>query len=119
MKDLLYIKSPRPQLREMQARMLDMLDEPEKSEQARMLRLGNAAMHYYLNTDPMEEDYNKWLAGLPENLRKDMATKCYDFCKTTLPLQRHALESRDVGIDGFMRGMLDEEDFAVWHKNCQ
>lgn len=46
-----------------------------------------------------------------------MTAKGYQGCKSTLPLQRHALERRDVGMDVFIRKLLNDEDFAVWSQS--
>lgn len=116
--DLLYVRHPDPLLHKRQLELLDALPEAEKPEYARMLRFGNAAMHYYdSEAQPTEDDYNDWLSGLPENIRASMRKKGYKDCKSVLGLQRHALERRDVGMSEFIRGLLNEEDFELWQKS--
>jgi hypothetical protein len=66
-------------------------------------------MHYYHQTEPTEDDYQDWLLGLPENLKKAMIAKGYQGCKSALSLQRHALERRDVGMNEFIRKLLNDD----------
>lgn len=115
--DLLYIKHPDLKLHENQVKILEGLPDSEKPEHAQLFRLGNAAMHYYHKTEPTRQDYEDWLSGLPENLKKAMTAKGYQDCKSILPLQRHALERRDLGMDVFIRKLLNDEDFAVWSQS--
>lgn len=118
--DLLYVRHPNQRLRKNQLNLLDGLSEPDKSEYARMLRLGNASMHYYYNdAQPTEDDYNHWISGLPDGFKAHMIKKGYEECKSILALQRHALERRDVGMDEFMKGILNEEDFKEWRNSSQ
>lgn len=115
--DLLYIKHPDLKLHENQVKLLNAMSDLDKSEHAQLFRLGNAAMHYYHKTEPTEEDYEDWLLGLPDNLKKHMTAKGYQGCKSILSLQRHALERRDVGMDVFIRNLLNDEDFAIWSQS--
>jgi hypothetical protein len=115
--DLLYIRHPDDKIHTSQIEFLDGLSDSDKFEHAQLFRLGNAAMHYYHKTEPTEDDYQHWLQGLPENLSKAMIAKGYRECKSALSLQRHALERRDVGMDKFMRSLLNEQDFNIWQNN--
>lgn len=76
-------------------------------------------MHYYQNTEPTKDDYEHWLSGLPENFKRAMIAKGYQECKSILALQRHALERRDVGMDEFIRTILNDEDFKAWQDNSK
>ncbi|TDE09027.1 hypothetical protein [Dyadobacter psychrotolerans] len=53
--DLLYIRHPDEKIHANQVKLLDAMSDPDKSEHAQLFRLGNAAMHYYHNTEPTEE----------------------------------------------------------------
>lgn len=117
--DLLYIRHPDDKIHLNQVKFLEVLTDPDRSEHAQLFRLGNAAMHYYHKSEPTEDDYNDWLHGLPENLRQAMAAKGYHGCKLALPLQRHALERRDVGMDEFIRKLLNDQDFKIWQDNSK
>jgi hypothetical protein len=115
--DLLYIKHPDLKLHENQVKFLEGLPDPDKAAHAQLFRLGNAAMHYYHKTEPTRQDDEDWLTGLPENIKKAMTVKGYQECKSILRLQRHALERRDVGMDEFMRKLLNDDDFKVWSQS--
>jgi hypothetical protein len=112
--DALYIRHPDDEVHAKQVRFLEVLPEPDKSYHAQLFRFGNAAMHYYHKSEPTEDDYKDWLSGLPENLRMTMTVKGYHECKTILALQRHALERRDVGMDEYIRKLLNDQDFKLW-----
>jgi len=117
--DLLYIRHPDEKIHTNQVKLLGAMSDPGKSEHAQLFRLGNAAMHYYHKTEPTEEDFVDWLLGLPDNIKKHMTAKGYQGCKSALPLQRHALERRDVGMDQFIRKLLNDHDFEVWQNSSK
>lgn len=117
--DLLYIRHPNEKAHANQIKFLETLSDSDKSEHAQLFRFGNAAMHYYQNTEPTKYDYEHWLSGLPENFKKAMIAKGYQECKSILALQRHALERRDVGMDEFIRTILNDEDFKAWQDNSK
>ncbi len=120
MTDLLYIRHPSPDIHYNQVEMLNSLNEPAKSEMALLFRLGNASMHYYNTGDePTEEDYLDWLSGLPAGIQDDMRKKGFESCKTILSLQRHALERKDIGMENYIRGLLNTEDYQYWKKHSK
>jgi hypothetical protein len=84
-----YVRHPNPLLHQKQLERLDGLPEAEKPEYTRMLCLGNAAMHYYVNdAEPTEDDYNHWLSELPENIRASMIKKGYQDCKSYIRITK-------------------------------
>lgn len=117
--DLLYVRHPDDKIHSNQVRFLDAMSDPDKSRHAQLFRFGNAAMHYYQKTEPTEDDYEDWLLGLPDNLKKHMTAKGYQGCKSSLPLQRHALERQDVGMDQFIRKLLNDRDFEIWQNSSK
>lgn len=117
--DLLYIRHPDARTHQNQLAFLETLAEPERSEHAQLFRFGNAAMHYYNKekATATEEDYLDWLEGLKEPMLSDMKIRGFEGCKTMIPLLRHALERRDIGINQFVKGLLNQEDFAAWEQS--
>lgn len=114
--DLLYIRHPDARTHQNQLAFLETLAEPEKSDHAQLFRFGNAAMHYYNKEQATEEDYLDWLEGLNEPMLSGMKKRGFEGCKNTIPLLRHALERRDVGINQFVKSLLNHEDFAAWEQ---
>ena len=117
--DLLYIRHPDDRIHLNQAKFLEGLSDRDKSEHAQLFRLGNAAILYYRETEPTEDDYNHWLSGLPENVKAAMTAKGYQECKSILALQRHSLERRDIGMDEFMNKVLTNQDFIFWRNSSK
>ena len=59
-----------------------------------------------------EEDFAHWLEGLPEQMRQAMQRDGFEKCRSSWPLQRHALEWRDRGYNDFMQRHLSPDDWA-------
>lgn len=114
--DLLYVRHPNKGTHQNQLTFLEKLPEPQKSEHAQLFRFGNAAMQYYNKEEATMEDYLDWLEGLEEPMHSHMKSKGFEGCKTALPLLRHALERRDVGINDFVKRLLNQEDFEAWER---
>ena len=77
-----------------------------------MFTYGNAAYRYHERVSehpPTLEDYNEWLDGLPENIRKGMSEKGFEYCKTTFPFTRYVNEKNDLGMDEFVKNLMGDE----------
>lgn len=72
--DLLVPRHPQQRLHEQQVQALQQLPEPERAEQAQLLRVGNAAYRYHQLADSLltEADFQHWLAGLQPRMRQAM-----------------------------------------------
>lgn len=102
--------------RNAQNKFLDTLPENLRGHHAFLFRIGNVTVNYYKEreADPDEDDYTDWLLGLPADIAENMKRKGYAYCRTTLPLRRHAAERRDIGIDEYMKRNLSADDFRKW-----
>lgn len=114
MEELLNPRHPLDKYHELQVAFLRNLPAQERSYQARLFRLGNAAYRYQQQAEGevTEEDFQHWFAGLPAPMRAAMEREGFKKNKTALPLRRHALERRAMGYDEFVRSMVSDEDWA-------
>lgn len=119
MEELLVPRHPLDQYHQSQLAFLRQLpDDDARAYHARLFRLGNAAYRYQQQAagEVTEDDFQHWLAGLPEGMRRVMEQEGFEKNKTALPLRRHALERRDIGYDEFMQSMVSAEDWAYEQK---
>lgn len=113
--ELLIPRHPLDQHHQAQLTMLGQLpDMAARAYHARLFRLGNAAYRYQqlAEGEVTEDDFQHWLAGLPEKMRAAMERDGFEKNKHSLPLRRHALERRDIGYNEFMQQQLSAEDWA-------
>ena len=112
--------SPEP-YNENQLVFLEKLEEPERSEHARLFRIGNVTMRYMNNDeidfDPTEEDFENWLLGLPENMQKHFRTDGLEKSKGALPFRRFYMEYNDIGLDEYLKKHLSAEDYEYQKKD--
>ena len=114
MEELLTPQHPLNHCHQAQLAMLRNLPEALRGYHARLLRLGNATYRYQqlAEGEVTEEDFEHWLAGLPERMRRAVAREGFEKSKSVLGLRRHALERRDQGYDAFMQATVSAEDWA-------
>lgn len=114
MEELLQPRHPLDKHHQAQLLALQQLPESQRAEMARLFRLGNATYRYQQLADGevTEEDYQHWLAGLPERFRQAMEKGGFAGAKSSLALRRHALERRNVGYSAFMQAILSPEDWT-------
>lgn len=113
------MKHPNKKQRDNQNKFLAELPEEERAEHARLFRFGNASYIYHLeaeNQEPTETDFEEWLTGLPENIRRDMRIRGFDSCKSVLSFTRYVMEKNDIGMEKWMQEHLSEDDYNEYHK---
>lgn len=112
------MKYPEDNYNKSQAKFLEGLSQADRPFHAMMFRIGNAASEYHKQAQkeyqPTQQDYEEWLAGLPENIRLAMRAKGFENCRTNSPFTRFVLERRDVGLDEWMKEHLSDEDYTFW-----
>ncbi|MBC6992171.1 hypothetical protein [Hymenobacter sp. BT491] len=121
MEELLQPRHPLDKNHQAQLQALQQLPESQRAEMARLFRLGNATYRYQQLAagEVTVADYQDWLEGLPERMRRAMDKEGFEGCKTSLALRRHALERRDVGYGEFMQSILSPEDWAFEQQHSQ
>ncbi len=115
---LLVPRHPHPRLHEQQVQALQQLPDPERTAQAQLLRVGNAAYRYHQLADGhlTEAGFQHWLAGLPPRMRQAMAAAGFAAAGSNWAFRRHVLERRDLGYAAFMQQLLSAEDWAFWQQ---
>lgn len=113
MEELLNPRHPLDKHHQSQLEFLRNLPEAQRAYHARLFRLGNASYRYQQQAEGSitEDDFQHWLAGLPEKMRRVVEQEGFEKSKSVLGLRRHALERRDVGYDEFVRAMVSAEDW--------
>jgi hypothetical protein len=114
MEELLNPRHPLDKYHQAQLEFLHNLPEAQRADHARMFRLGNASYRYQQQAEGevTEDDFQHWLAGLPEKMRAAMERDGFEKCKSVLSLRRHALERRDMGYDEFVQSLVSVEDWG-------
>ncbi|RZJ56760.1 MAG: hypothetical protein EOO55_04640 [Hymenobacter sp.] len=114
MEELLNPRHPLDKYHQSQLEFLRTLPEAMRGYHARLFRLGNAAYRYQqlAEGEVTEDDFQHWLAGLPEKMRQAVTREGFEKNKSVLGLRRHALERRDLGYDAFMQATVSAEDWA-------
>lgn len=108
--------------KENQENFLNGLPENERENHARLFRLGNAAYRYHneaKSKEPTELDFSEWLEGLPSNIANEMKNKGFETCKRVLSFSRYVMEKNDVGMDVWMKGNLNAEDYEFYINQSQ
>ena len=97
---------------------MQQLPKSERTEQAQLLCLGNAAYRYHQLADGhfTEADFQHWVAGLPPRMRQAMATAGFAATGSNWAFRRHVHERRDLGYAAFMQQLLSAEDWAFWQQ---
>lgn len=115
MEELLNPQHPHAKYHAQQLQTLRELPEGQREETARLFRLGNASYRYHqlaAAAEPTETDFEEWLTGLPDGMRRAMQREGFEQCRTSQSFTRYVLEKRDVGYDDFLKSILSPADWA-------
>lgn len=115
---LIYVKHPSLQIRENQIDFLLSKGDDNFDFWLLSMNFGNASYRYMSLARGEEtiEDFEEWLEGLPENIRKDFEEKGFEASKSAWPFRRHVMERRDIGMDEYIKGLLCPADWEKWNK---
>ncbi|WKN46508.1 hypothetical protein [Tunicatimonas pelagia] len=117
------MKHPSPEARKNQAEFLRNCPPEQRAFFEQNFRVGNAAYLYHQQAlileEPTEEDFQHWLEGLPENIRRNKEAEGFEKCRTHVPFTRHVMERRDIGMDDWMKRNLSDEDYNFWQQSGQ
>lgn len=122
MEELLNPRHPHLEFHEQQLQALQALPAEQQAEMARLFRLGNASYRYHqlaAQAEPTETDFEEWLTGLPDRMRRAMQAEGFAKCRTTQSFTRYVLEKRDIGYAEFMQSVLQPDDWAYEQQLAQ
>ena len=80
-------------------------------------KFSKAITEYYKQLDSSSisiQEFNLWIDGLEEPMRKYFKAKGIESCRELLSLQRFILERRDIGLDDYLKERLTEEEFIAY-----
>lgn len=98
-----------------QAKFLSECPADQRRFHELLFSYGNSAYIYHQhakNFEPGLNDYEEWLEGLPEIVRKDMQKMGFEACKNVLSFTRYTTEKNDVGLEAFIKEKMGAEEFA-------
>jgi len=114
---MIKVKHPDEKCNIQQEAFLAKCPENERRFHELLFTNGNISYRYHMEAkefSPTEKDYEEWLEGLPENIRKDMQKRGFQECKSILSFTRYVNEKNDIGMDEYIRQHMDPEDFAEY-----
>ncbi|KAA5541977.1 hypothetical protein [Adhaeribacter rhizoryzae] len=118
---MIKIKHPDEKCNFQQEQFLANCPESERRFHELLFTNGNISYRYHMQAkefSPTVKDYEEWLEGLPENIRKSMQEKGFESCKTILSFTRYVNEKNDIGMDEYIRQQMGAEDYAEYHRVC-
>ena len=116
---MIKVKHPDESCNAMQAAFLDQCPAEQRRFQELLFTYGNIAYRYHHLAQefaPTSQDYQEWLEGLPENVRRDMQDKGFEACKGVLSFSRYVMEKNDVGLEAYVRQHMDPGDYAEYRE---
>lgn len=115
---LIYVKHPDKQTRENQIHFLESRNPDDFDFWLLSMIFGNASYRYMSLARGEEtlEDFEDWLEGLPEKVRKVFEKEGFEAAKTAWPFRRHVMERRDLGMDEYIQKLLRPSDWEKWNE---
>jgi len=110
---------PNPDCRKAQQEFLEKCPPELLEFHSLLFKVGNITHWYYEETKNvpdkiLSEYYKEWLVGLPDNIRTDMKSKGFDYCKNTIPFLRYVNERQDIGFDEWIKKYLSPTDYQKY-----
>jgi hypothetical protein len=118
LEELIYIKHPHKQTGENQIDFLLSRVDDNFDFWLLSMNFGNASYRYMSLARGEEtiEDFEEWLEGLPENIRKHFEEEGFEASKSAWPFRRHVMERRDIGMDEYIKRLLRPADWEKWNE---
>jgi hypothetical protein len=99
---MIKVKHPVERCNVMQAAFLEQCPADQRRFHELFYTYANIAYRYHEQArefaPPTLHDYNEWLGGLPEALRKDMQQKGFEGCKGVLSFTRYVMEKNECDM---------------------
>jgi hypothetical protein len=114
---MISVKHPEEKCNISQAEFLANCPADQRRFHELLFSYGNSAYIYHQqgkDFEPSKHDFEEWLEGLPENVRKEMQNKGFESCKNMLSFTRYIMEKNDVGMAEFIKQKMGSEDYAEY-----
>lgn len=116
---MIKVKHPDESCNAMQAAFLEQCPADQRRFHELFYTYANIVYRYHSGARefaPTLQEYQEWLEGLPENIRKDMQEKGVDDCKGVLSFTRYVNEKNDVGLEEYIKQHMDPADYAEYRQ---
>lgn len=114
---MIKVKHPKEECNKQQEQFLASCPPEHRRFHELLFTTGNITYRYHSEarrSEPTQEDYNEWLEGLPENIRKDMKDLGFEKCQTVLSFTRYVMEKNDIGLEEYIKLHMDAEDYKEY-----
>lgn len=114
---LIYVKHPDKKTQQNQIDALEKSPSDQFDFLVLFFNFGNASYRYMSLARGEEtiDDFEDWLEGLPEKIRKVFEKEGFEASKTAWPFRRHVMERRDLGMDEYIKQILHPDDWVKWN----
>lgn len=116
---MIKVKHPVERCNAIQAAFLEQCPADQRRFHELFYTYANISYRYHEQTRefvPTLQDYEEWLEGLPENIRKGMREKGFEGCKNVLSFTRYVLEKHDIGLEEYIKQNMDPVDYAEFRE---
>jgi hypothetical protein len=110
---MIRVKHPSKEINVIQEELISSFEVEKRPFQELQLSFGNAAFRYHQKGTALATslDFDDWIQGLDDPMKKHMIQKGFEQCKNALPFTRHVQERNDLGFDSFVKELMGEEDY--------
>lgn len=107
---MIKVKHPDNECNISQNKLLETLPPESRENQALLFSYGNASYKYHaLELEPTIQDYNEWIEGLDEPVKKGMQGLGFEKCKGVLSFTRYVREKNDIGMEEFLKNEMGND----------
>lgn len=109
---MVKVKHPLEKYNRHQEEFLNACPASQRRMHELLFSVGNITYRYHLearNCEPTEIDFEEWLEGLSDNIRKDMKAQGFEKCKGVLSFTRYVMEKKDMGLDEYVKNNLGSD----------
>jgi hypothetical protein len=114
---MIKVKHPEESCNAMQAAFLEQCPADQRRFHELLYTFGNITFRYHHQARefaPTLQDFEEWLEGLPENVRKHMQEEGFEACKGVLSFTRYVMEKHDIGLEEYIRQQMDPAEYAEY-----
>lgn len=105
------MKHPLPECNDAQRAYLARCKAEDRRSHELMFMVGNATYVYHQKArqyEPTVKDWEEWLSGLDEPIKRGMKEKGFESCGSVLSFNRYVNEKNDLGLEAFVKDKIGE-----------